>query len=387
MLERDALTGDWFGARTGLSDRGLVFDLAATWVVQGNATGGIDNGATSFARFDLGLTFDTQSAGLWGGGTVVFEAQGRAGAGQNDRTGTASLVDYAGAFPVSDGDTMQIADLYYEHAITEWLAVSVGRFSLRDSNVFAHDETEQFLNSALNYNLVQGTTVPSVTLGAAVYLDPADWVSISTYVLDSEGVADESGFDTAFQRGTSVLQEFEFGVDIGGRPGHQRIGWTWSDAQRVRFSQHSRDIADAILTGDTGGLETASSDWSVYYDFDQYLVVTGEDRGFGVFGRIGFGDADVNPISLFASLGIGGRGVGASRPDDSFGVGMYYAHLSDELPEAIDDRVRDEVGVEAYYSVAVTPWMLISPDVQVIGAALRDADTVVVVGVRVKVVF
>lgn len=387
VAEREVLTGDWFGARSGLADRGLAFELAATWVVQGSAAGGIDNGVSSFARFDLGLSFDTEAAGLWSGGILVFEAQGRIGDAHNNRTGTVSPVDYAAVYPVTEGDTVQIAELYYEHAITEWFAVSAGRFSLRDSNAFAHDETEQFLNAGLNYNLVQGTTVPSVTLGAAVYVDPTDWMSISTYVLDSEGVADESGFDTAFQRGTSVAQEFEFAVDIGGRSGHQRIGWTWSDAQRVRFSQDSRDVADAIFRGDIGALQTGSSDRSVYYDFDQYLAQTDEDHGFGVFGRAGFGEAEVNPIDFFASLGLGGRGVGHSRPDDSYGLGAYYAHLSDDLPAIIGERVRDEIGVEAYYAITVTPWMRITPDVQVILAALRDADTVVVVGVRVKVVF
>jgi porin len=49
--------------------------------------------------------------------------------------------------------------------------------------------------------------------------------------------------------------------------------------------------------------------------------------------------------------------------------------------------LRDEWGVEAYYNVALTPWLLLTPDVQVIGPASRGVATATVVGLRGQVVF
>jgi carbohydrate-selective porin OprB len=52
--------------------------------------------------------------------------------------------------------------------------------------------------------------------------------------------------------------------------------------------------------------------------------------------------------------------------------------------------LRDEWGFEAYYNAAITPWLLLTPDVQVIGPAQKKKianrrliETGTVLGVRV----
>ena len=63
--------------------------------------------------------------------------------------------------------------------------------------------------------------------------------------------------------------------------------------------------------------------------------------------------------------------------------------------------LRDEKGIEAYYSIAITPWAHLSPDFQIVhgaqrqnllaaatqGAALKNIDTAVVLGLRLGLVF
>jgi porin len=53
----------------------------------------------------------------------------------------------------------------------------------------------------------------------------------------------------------------------------------------------------------------------------------------------------------------------------------------------IKGRSRDEQGVELYYNVAVTPWLRITPDLQIIQPARRNVDTTVVLGLRAKIDF
>ena len=112
-----------------------------------------------------------------------------------------------------------------------------------------------------------------------------------------------------------------------------------------------------------------------------------KDQGFGLFGRFGLTDGEVNPVQEFYSIGLGGKGMIPGRDNDSFGVGYYYLAISDKLPRVIERRTQDEQGVELYYNVAVTPWLHITPDLQVIEPARENVDTTVVAGVRMKIDF
>jgi porin len=76
-----------------------------------------------------------------------------------------------------------------------------------------------------------------------------------------------------------------------------------------------------------------------------------------------------------------------TRDNDSFGIGYYYLDLSNSLPEAIQRRSEDEKGIEIFYNIAVTPWLHITPDLQIIDPARSNVDTTVVAGVRVVMDF
>ena len=65
----------------------------------------------------------------------------------------------------------------------------------------------------------------------------------------------------------------------------------------------------------------------------------------------------------------------ASRPHDQFGIGWYYIDVkSPSIAGLLTTRefLRDEQGVEAYYTVALTPWALLSPDIQVVHPAQKN---------------
>jgi porin len=49
--------------------------------------------------------------------------------------------------------------------------------------------------------------------------------------------------------------------------------------------------------------------------------------------------------------------------------------------------VRDEHGVEAFYTVAATPWCQVTADLQVVTPTLGFAETSLVLGLRAKVDF
>ncbi len=389
LWNRPALTGDWGGTRQTLMDKGIRFDLSIIQTIQGNWAGGTADKSPYQMNARYGLRLDTGKAGLWPGGLLVFNAESKYGKSNILNTGALMPVNTTSLYPVPEDDVTSVMDLYAVQFLAEWVGVLAGKMTLKETNVFASKDDEQFMNTAFNFNSAPATTVPLNALAAGVILLPTKWLHVTTLVIDSEGTATRSGFDTLFQRGTSVLQVAEFSIKPFGLPGHQRIGWSWSDKSRIQFEQTPRQIIGAIITGSTAGLTRKGSDWSFIYDFDQFLyTVPGKpEQGFGLFGRIGLTNGEVNPVEQFYSIGLGGKGLIPGRDRDSFGVGYYYVVLSDELPQLIKDRARDEQGVEIYYNFALTPWLRITPDIQIISPARKSVDTTVVAGVRVKIDF
>jgi len=117
----------------------------------------------------------------------------------------------------------------------------------------------------------------------------------------------------------------------------------------------------------------------------------------GVFFRFGVSDGKANPIKYHYNLGIGGKGMIPGRPHDTFGLGWSYVELSDKLiPNLrafLDLGLEREHAVELYYSVAVTPWLCVTPDLQIVqsvlnnvlqpGPQLNKVDTAVIGALRV----
>ena len=75
----------------------------------------------------------------------------------------------------------------------------------------------------------------------------------------------------------------------------------------------------------------------MYYNFDQYVYTEPgpEDRGVGLFGRLGFADDDVNSVERFYSIGVGGKGVIPGRGRDSFGGAFYYVEITDQFQDIL----------------------------------------------------
>jgi porin len=75
---------------------------------------------------------------------------------------------------------------------------------------------------------------------------------------------------------------------------------------------------------------------------------------------------------------VGGKGVIPGREHDRYGFGFYYIDISNpklQGPFRTAKLLRDEYGFEAFYNVAITPWLLLTPDIQVVRGAQKDTIT------------
>ncbi len=403
LWKRKKLTGDWGGFRNDLAAKGITLDVDVVQFLQGNAHGGRDtkNGIRYSGSTDYTLTLDTGKMGLWKGGTILLNAETKWGDGIQDKVGSLMPVNLDAYKPgFGEGCQMTLSEWILFQALFEGkLVLIAGKLDgsrAFDRNVFANDERTQFMNGALRNNMIIPAFLPYTNLGLGAVVNPTDWLSVVTAVADSEGEAKTTGFETAFHgpTHTTVIHEWDFKVKPFGKPGNQRVGFVWSSMEYPElqpitpFKETGPVLYNLLgpkLFGKVAKLlpyEHSTDNVGMYYNFDQYVYTEQDDptQGIGLFGRFGWARQDVNPVCHFYSVGVGGKGVLPERDQDTFGVGYYFADLSNDLPY----WMHSEQGVEMYYSIELTPWLHISPDLQIISnpGGSDEKDCSVVYGFR-----
>jgi porin len=404
--DRSTLTGDWGGIRHEWAAKGITFDINLTQIGQSVISGGKNIGWEYTGRGNLTLHMDTQKMGLWPGGFFTVEVEGNYNKPINLDTGAIMPVNTNQMFPTPGKRELNIPEVKFTQFLSHYFGVTLGKLDTTsgDANEFAHGKGDkQFFNLAFNINPVLLLTVPSSTLGAGMIIlptkDPKQAV-ITLLAIDTNGRANTSGFDTAFEGNNTYIMEGHVRTDFFGMTGHQLLGATYSGKDFSSLDQSLRIIIEK------GAIKKEDDSWSVFYNFDQYIYEPKKGQGIGIFGRFGASDGDANPIHYFYSIGLGGKGVVPGRNLDEFGIGYYYIDVSNpEFTGLLEDRelFRDEYGVEAYYNIALTPWMKLTPDIQIIRPAQKDrlqidsehvllskkkdVDTATVIGLRLQVIF
>ncbi len=403
FLKRSTMTGDWGGARNDLAKKGITFDIDLVLTEQGVVHGGKDRAWEDGGRGSLLFKVDTGKLGLWPGGFLTFEAEGNFGKGVNGKDGGLMPVNTNQIFPVPGEEGVALPALNFAQFLSEYAGVVVGKLDTTsgDMNEFAHGKGDtQFMNLAFNLNPALLLTVPYSTLGAGLIILPnkdPNAAIVTFSVVSAVGQAGTSGFDDLDKDTLSFNLEARVRTDFFGLTGHQLVGGIYSNKDFISMDER------LTLEPGSNSIARKTESWAVYYNFDQYLYepVKGSGRGFGLFGRFAVTDGNPNFLQYFFSLGVGGKGVMASRPNDRFGIGWYYIDIKSPTftgPFATREFLRDEQGAEAYYSVALTPWAHLTPNIQVIRGAQKqtvavlpanrtDIDTATVMGLRLKVTF
>jgi len=410
LSKRSFLLGDWGGARTKLAEKGVLIDLELNQVFQGNAHGGknTSDAAEYAGSYDLTLRFDTARMGLWPGGLLTMRAETWFGHNIHSDAGSIMTVNADNLFPVpGDSGMTTLSEYYFAQALSEKFVLVFGKVDptrTMDQNAFAANERTQFMNLGMRINPALFPFGPYTCMTAAAVYMPTKWLTISTGINDNDpdGAVTKTGFNTAFHGRDwyTVGQEYDFTIKPWEKEGHQRFGWAWTSRDFIDFARDGRlglemgPIREVLrLVGAATGLvplKTSSDSYVLYYNFDQYLYTEADDpkQGFGLFGRYGYSTGETNPVEQFYSIGVGGRGIVPERDKDTYGLGYYYLKLSEDLPEELN--LQSEQGVELYYSIEVTPWFHLTPDLQVIvnpGGGLGDRDVAVVYGIRGQMSF
>ena len=395
---RSTMFGDLGGVRQDLYDKGFMLDVAMTQVVQGIVSGAdVDQDWGYNGVLEYQVAFDTGKLGLWPAGLLVATGVTSWSEPLGTQIGNLSPVTYTALFPIPFDQTTELVEYYYMQGLPGNGVLNVGRINATnfvDQNRFANDWRNQFLNVSLGNNALWGYFISFSTYNASVLYELPKGFSISVAVWDPETKPGDYG-GVWEHVGTFLQLESTWSVfdDLGGRATFDGV-YTNKDTNAL---DNPFFVPGAI----SGNPPTKKGNWMFGMNLEQYIwkpdktagpsnpVRTRpfdyQEPGVGLFFRFGWTPEDRNPYNIYASGGIGGRGVIPGRPYDRMGFGVYSLIASSELNDLIiiGDRLRDEVGIEAYYNFAITPWLQISADLQWIASGVEANDDALVLGTRI----
>jgi porin len=409
---RTTLFGDLDGGRTRLYEKGFTLDAQLTQVYQGVTSGGSANGngdGQYNGLFEANLTLDTAKAGLWSGGLFVLTGQASYGDALKDEAGGLSPVNATALWPISYEDSAELMEYLLVQALPFNTVAIVGRLdptNYLDLNSFACTSDSQFLNVSMNSNPLFGRFLTYSTYAALFATKVTDDLTIAYGAWTPNTAPGDYGGDWD-DYGVAIYPQFKF--NAFNHPGMIQVilAYTSKDATDVGNPRLLPGLA-------AGTLPTKPDNWIMEISGEQYFwepagvsmpraeggrkedfhVATkdfAQSRpGLGIFYRFSVTPEDRSAYDMYLSGGVGGRGMIPGRPHDRFGVGSYWVKESSDLKKqpGVDLLLDDEVGVEAFYNLAITPWLQLSFDAQWIASPGKaSSDDAWVLGTRLNTRF
>jgi len=431
------LLGDMFGLRTALSKIGISLAVQETSEVLGNATGGSRRGADYDGLTQAIMQLDTQRAFGWYGGLVnvsALQIHGRNLSSDNLQSlQTASGIE-------ADRATRLWEAWYDQKFLSEDRAdIKIGQQSV-DQEFMVNPNGAYFVNTMFGWPMVPsadlpggGPAYPLSALGVRLRYRPINPIAILVGVYNGSPVSNNDGdpqkvnpSGTSFPTngGTLTFLELQYTYPAVGSMvypgGAAPLGRTykigaWYDSERFGDLEYDNTGGSLASPASTGVPRVHGGDYSVYAVADQMLWRDGANpnRSVSVFGRVmDTPQGDRNLIDFALNAGVVYHYPLAGRPDDTFGLGMGYAHVSPSAvaldraaaqyalaadPTSYNPIRGSETYIEATYQYQVHPWWQLQPDVQYVfdpggGVANPNSPTQrvkdeLVFGLRTNVLF
>jgi porin len=411
------LLGDMFGLRTNLSRYGISFAVQETSEALGNASGGVRKGAEYEGLTQAILQMDTQRAfGHYGG---VFNISALQIHGQNlsalnlDTVQTASGIE-------ADRST-RLWEFWYDQKFLQEdrLDVRIGQLSA-DQEFIVSNNAAYFVNTMFGWPALPsydlpggGPAYPLSAPAVRVRLRPINSVNILVGVFNGSPVNNNSGdpqqqnaSGTTFpvHGGALLLTELQFAYPSLGSMVYPdqppplartyRIG-AWYDSEHFADERYAANGVPLANAASTGVPASHRGDFSLYAVADQMLWRNSIDPNntLNAFGRLmGAPQNDRNLIRTSMNAGLVYHEPFRYRPDDTFGLGVGYVHVSSYMegyerdlaaeaaitnPGSYNPIQGSETYVEATYQYQVRPWLQLQPDIQYVfnpGAGLVNPN-------------
>ena len=395
LFQREKLTGDWGGARSALSARGIEVGLIYIGETLTIARGGINPGSTYEGRLEASVDTDLEKLIGWKGASTHVKMFQIHKSPQNaaDRVGSIADPSNIDAVPTTRLFTAWFQQNFFED-----------RISLRAGQLAADDE---FLTSTTAGGLINGTfgwaattasnirnsgpAYPLATPGVRLALKPTAEISLLAAVFagDPAGknciglpqVCNKHGTTFSTHGGALWIGELQYQTnqakDATGLASAYKIGAWYATAAYadMHFGDDGTGTLVTLATTPTPDNVYHHGNWGLYGVIDQMLWRSAE-RSTSVFVRGGLAPSDRNTVSWYIDGGIGFKGLLAGRPDDTLTIGAAHSRISKDLVALDRDTIAlgspgypvrsGESVLEVSYIAQMAPWWTIQPDLQYI---------------------
>lgn len=389
LLARERLSGDWWGLRSDLEARGLTIDAAYVAEFSTVAAGGINARGSFRNALSVDLTLDLDAAFEVSGGTVFAQFLSV----DADTGGSADSGDIQVYSNLEHDRSLDVIyELWYEQRLlNDRLRVKAGKIDA-NSEFARVDAADRFAHSSAGFSptIFVFPSYPDPATAVALFATPFDDQTSSLtlgYGL-FDGAAGADGVATG-RRGPSTffsddLSDDYFHIAQAELILRRKAGAAAPAARFTLGAWHHDGTFDRFGGGTDTGVSGlfATAEWHAF-DPDRDRPI---GRGLHLFCQYGHADASVSAIARHIGVGAVWRGPFPDRADDSVGLYASLAVLSDKPAAGFD---RDELALDAYYCVHLTPAVFVQPEIQYIVNPSGDpaVENALVLGLRVGLAF
>lgn len=332
--ESPGLTGNWGGYRNRLEEQGLTVELIYTGEFVRNFTPGLVNGRKQTIyhdNLDLALTFDSEKAGLWQGGTLfIYGIRNHGG----DPTGNV-IGDLQAVSNIEAPDQFILYEAWFEQQLFNGRASLLLGLHDMNSEFYVSDYASLFLNSSFGIGPeitanVAASIFPKPGLGVRLRINPVDHLYAQAALYDG---------DPATRR----LAAHEGKMGIG------EIGYLFDGgAIKAGYWQHTAQVNYA------GRNFSRNYGYYALADARLYRFGEGEARSVNTFVQLGQAAKSRNAVNSYVGAGLHLHGLLPGRGEDDLGFAMARANTD----------TGSETTYELTYRLVATSWLAIQPSFQ-----------------------
>jgi porin len=394
--------GDWGGERTALEDAGVSFDFGYVGEAATILDGGYrDSHVSKYAdQFSVGANFDLDRLLSIPDAEFQFTVTNRNGHTANDRlsdpgatVGGSNVQEVQGRGPVTRLTQFWYRQRFFDDA----LAIKLGRipfgddFATIDSNfqnlAFGGAQPGNWGNNIYNWPIAQWAAVVRANI------TPEWYAQVGAFNINDSNLENDNGFDlrTSGTEGTLFPMELGYTPKLNGLAGAYKLGF---------YTQN----VDNRAYGDGPADRTSDTNTGLYYVVQQQVTTRdgNPDRGLTLFSMGNTNHGDTAGIDRYVSVGATYDGPFDARPQDDAGIGLAYLHVNDGVNDYVDyhnatpagslsplPRQGHEYDAEVYYSVNLTPYLTLRPNLQYVvnPSAVDSVDNAWVAGTTIKATF
>jgi carbohydrate-selective porin OprB len=318
------VTGDWSTLRSWLAQRGVDVAVGETADASTFTTTAGGRHLKLRGLLDGALTADARALHV-PGATALLQLQWLPG-----QNATATLGDVQGFSNIDADDVPLVGELWYQQEFGKRVRIKAGRVDANSDFAYLNANSD-FLSASMGFSpsIVAFPSYPTPSSSIGLFVMPASHLELGGGLFNG---TPEDGRWVGWQSRFAIAQARTEWTSLGGAA---TIGW-WRHDQR-----------DAPATS------------GAYLATEQVLWTDGE-RNAAAFVQIGTSNR-ASDVRRHIGGGVATRGVFARRRMDVTGVGATWVQLA-----PADRDAPNELALEWFHRIVVTPSISVIPDVQII---------------------